>query len=132
MRRGILVKIALVLLLFSGSALVGCASHRVSFTVPDGPGEKTIQLKASSFAFKPNEIIARQGDRLVLQVENTVGIGHNLTMEDPQGNLLFSLVLPAGQTLKRELDLPQSGEYLFYCDKPLHSTMGMTGRIVVD
>jgi len=111
--------------------LSGCAAPQVSFNVPAGSGEKTVVITARSFAFEPNEIFARQGDRLLLRVHNNAGIGHNLTLRNPQGKVLFSLDMAEDQTLARSLELTEAGDYPFYCDKPLHATMGMKGRIVV-
>jgi plastocyanin len=122
---------AAILFLLAGLlATTGCTQHKVSFSVPGGKELKVVQMTASSFRFEPDDILARVGDRLLLQVKNVAGIEHNLTVEDPQGNVLVDLPLPAGQTVSEELELSQPGEYRFHCGKPLHSTLGMEGRIV--
>ena len=36
----------------------------------------------------------------------------------------------AGQTESGEVTLSQPGVYRFYCAKPMHTTLGMSGRIV--
>jgi plastocyanin len=111
------------------AVLAGCAGSKVSVSVPPGTGEKRIAVEASSFDFEPNEILARSGDRLLLEVENTSGMDHNLTVLDPGGEVLLSRHLPPGQKVPIELTLEQPGEYPFYCDKPLHPSLGMKGTI---
>jgi len=46
-------------------------------------GEKTIEIKASSFNFEPNNIRASQGDTIILNVTNISGNKHNFTIKDP-------------------------------------------------
>jgi len=116
---------AVILTLF----LIGCAGQTVSFTVPAGAAETTVALEASSFRFAPNAIEAHAGDRLLMRVHNVAGIGHNLTVEDPGGRVVLALDLPAGKTTEGRLALEQAGEYRFFCDKPLHGSMGMSGTI---
>lgn len=107
----------------------GCAGPKVSVSVPEGTGEKRVAVEARSFGFEPNEILARSGDRLLLEVENTAGIDHNLTVLDPAGEVLLSRPLPAGRKVPIELNIEQPGDYPFYCDKPLHPSLGMKGTI---
>jgi plastocyanin len=111
------------------AVLAGCAGPKVSVSAPAGTGEKRIAMEASSFSFEPNEILAHSGDRLLLEVENTAGMDHNLTVLDPAGEVLLSRHLPAGQKVPIELNLEQPGDYPFYCDKPLHPSFGMKGTI---
>jgi plastocyanin len=128
MRR--LVEIAAIFGLLVLLALAGCAPSKASYTVPAGPEAKVIRMTASSFRFEPNEIFARSGDRLTIEVKNVAGMEHNLTVQDPEGIVLLDLTLPAGQTQSAALELAKPGEYRFYCGKPMHPAMGMTGRIV--
>lgn len=128
-RQGEIAAIFGFLMLF---VFAGCATSKSSYTVPTGSDIKVIQMTASSFRFEPNEILARSGDRLTLEVKNTAGMEHNLTVEDPQGKVLLNLALPAARTQTAALELTQPGEYRFYCGKPMHPAMGMTGRIVAD
>lgn len=109
--------------------LVGCAAKGMVFEVPDGAGEKEVALKASSFAFDPAVIKARQGDVLLLKVENLAGMDHNLTINSPAGNILASVALPAGKTVTVPVTLAESGTYAMTCDRPMHTTLGMSGRI---
>jgi plastocyanin len=110
----------------------GCSATTVSYAVPVGPGEKIIAIEASSFAFSPNRITVPAGSKLQLMVKNSAGMDHNLTVEDTAGKHLLELALPAGETATGSLTLEQKGEYRIYCDKPLHSSFGMQGTLVVE
>jgi len=121
------------LLGFLGLTLVvaGCAGPPKMATVPSGPGEKVIQMKASSFDFDPNVIQAHQGDRLVLVIRNTADTTHNFTVKNPSGEVLVTKDLPENSTVRVDVPLSQAGKYPFYCDKPFHAVFGMKGRLVV-
>jgi len=118
----------------AGALLIvaGCAGPKKVVTVSPEVGEKVIRMKASSFDFDPDVIRARQGDRLVLDIENAAGIHHNFTLKDPSGEILVEKDLPKKETVRVEVPLTQAGEYPFYCDKPLHATFGMKGRVLVE
>jgi plastocyanin len=110
----------------------GCASRQPQVGAVIVQGEKTIEMKASSFNFEPNNIRASQGDTIVLNVTNISGNKHNFTIKDPNGKILQSVDLLPNKTEHVKISFPEQGTYTFYCDKPLHSTMGMTGSIEVD
>ena len=107
----------------------GCAPKRAAYQVP--PGEAEVAVEARNFEFKPNLIQARAGEALVLKVKNVAGMGHNLTVFDPQGKSLANVDLPAGQTTEIRLPALTAGVYPFHCDKPLHPSFGMKGEIRV-
>lgn len=109
--------------------LTGCAGKGSMFEVPAGGGEKEVSLKASSFAFAPAVIKARQGDVLLLRVENLAGMEHNLTVKSPDGEILASVTLPVGKTVAVPVSLAASGTYALTCERPMHTTLGMSGRI---
>jgi plastocyanin len=112
--------------------LSGCAGRKQAVNVTAPPGQKvSVEMKASNFAFDPAVITAQKGDILVLHVTNVSGEAHNLTVKDPSGNIMKSEDIPAHQTITMEIPLPTAGVYPFYCDKPLHATLGMKGRIEV-
>jgi len=120
--------------IMAGTLLIiaGCAGPKKVVTVSPEVGKKIIQMKASSFDFDPDVIRARQGDRLVLVIENVAGIHHNFTLKDPSGEILVDKHLPEKETVRVEVPLTHAGEYPFYCDKPLHATFGMKGRVIVE
>jgi plastocyanin len=118
---------------FSAIALAGLlAGCRTSPTVRQvQPAEQSVALEAGSYYFRPNVLqVARPGS-LTLQIGNVAGVEHNITVEDPDGNRIAGMDLPAGQTVSLALRLDQPGTYDFHCDKPFHSLFGMRGRIEV-
>jgi plastocyanin len=109
---------------------VGCAGLQPPVEVPSGLGKKqTVTVTASSFEFRPNHIVARAGDALTLELNNSSSMTHNFTIEDPDGNVLTSVDLPGEGAVQVPIPLKQPGVYEFYCDRPMHSTLGMKGRI---
>ncbi len=115
-----------------GLLLTGCSGPQQTVKVSPEIGEKVIAMKASSFDFNPDIIKARQGDRLVFEIENVSGFEHNFTLKNPAGEILIARDLPEHEIVQVELSLAEPGEYPFYCDKPLHATFGMKGRLIVE
>jgi plastocyanin len=112
--------------------LSSCAGPEQVFKAGAPAGQKVrVEMKASSFAFDPDVIEAKRGSTLVLHVTNVSGVGHNITVKDPAGNVLKSQDIAPNESITVEIGLPNSGIYPFYCDKTLHSTFGMKGRIEV-
>ncbi len=119
-----------MVLVVLGLAAVGCAP--VS-TVEDRArkvraGEEAISIEAGSFHFRPNRILASAGENLHLKVKNGSSLAHNLTVETPDGKVILSLDLPAGETRLGTSRLPEAGKYILYCDK--HRTFGMKGVLI--
>lgn len=109
----------------------GCAGKEIVFEVPESAEETVVSMQASSFSFDPTVIKAHQGDILLLEVENLAGMAHNFTLKSPVGEIITSVTLPAGQTVAVSVTLAESGIYLYTCDRPMHTTLGMSGRIEV-
>ncbi len=93
-------------------------------------GEEAIPIEAGSFHFRPNRILASAGSRLRFKVENPTSLAHNLTVETPGGKVILSLDVPAGETRLGTSRLPDTGEYVIYCNKPGHRAFGMKGVLV--
>lgn len=110
----------------------GCTATSIDYAVAGGPGEQVVVIEASSFAFAPNRITAPAGSQLLLTVTNSAGMDHNLTIEDAADRHLLELALPAGATVTAGLTIDQPGEYRIYCGKPLHSSLGMSGVLVIE
>ncbi|MGO9379586.1 MAG: cupredoxin domain-containing protein [Dissulfurispiraceae bacterium] len=109
--------------------LSACAGLQQQVTVDSIEGDKTITMEVGSFKFTPNNIKAYQGDKVAINIVNVSDAGHNFTLEDPQGQIIRSVDLPSKQTVKVRVTLTEAGEYVFYCDKPFHSSFGMKGQI---
>jgi plastocyanin len=131
MDRRIISTLAALVCLALVSGALGCAEKASSTATATaaGYGVKTVEVRASSFAFEPSTIMARQGDTLRLRVTNMSTSGHNITVQDPDGNILTSQDIPDGGTIETQIVLPRSGSYEYYCNKPFHSTLGMKGHI---
>jgi plastocyanin len=112
--------------------LAGCAGQKRTVNVATPAEEKVqVQMKASSFHFDPDVIVARQGQTLVLNVTNVSGERHNLTVKDPAGTIMKSQDIPGHASITMEVPLATAGVYPFYCGIDLHTTLGMKGRIEV-
>ena len=112
--------------------LAGCAGQKRTVNVATPAEEKVqVQMKAGSFHFDPDVIVARQGQTLVLNVTNVSGERHNLTVKDPAGSIMKSQDIPSHASITMEVPLATAGVYPFYCDIDLHATLGMKGRIEV-
>lgn len=109
------------------TACAGTPDGQGTFTLP--AGENTAALTAKSYSFSPESIAARAGETLVLQVENSSGSDHNITIEGPAGRTLRSVDLPARERIPVTILLEKTGRYRFYCDQPYHTTLGMEGEI---
>jgi plastocyanin len=123
-----------LLSVFLGLVLLvsGCANKSKVVTAPLGAGEKIIEMKASSFDFYPDIIRVRQGDQLILLINNAAGMEHNITIENPGGEVLFTQNIPEGEVVRVEMSLTEVGDYPFYCNKPLHPLLGMKGHLEVE
>lgn len=112
--------------------VAACASQQPPLTIVPAKGEAVVAVKAFSFKFEPDTVRAHKGDVLIFQVENMSSTVHTFTVKDPAGLIIRSVFLSAGQTTSAKVDISATGIYEFYCDRPLHSSLGMKGRIVVD
>ncbi len=117
------------LILASLMLLASCAGPRAVYRVPAGAEEKTVRMTATNFDFEPEEIKARQGEVLILQVKSRSGTEHNLTILDPDGRKVIDVDLPPEITTEVRLPLTEAGTYRFHCNKFMHATLGMRGRI---
>ncbi len=111
--------------------IFGCAVRQPQVEPVAVQGEKTIDMKASSYSFEPNNIKANQGDTIVLNITNISGTKHNFTLKDPGGKIIHSVELLPNKPEHLRITFSEKGAYDFYCDKPFHSTLGMKGRIEV-
>ncbi len=111
--------------------ILGCASRQPQVEAVLTQGEKTIDMKVSSYEFKPNNIKANQGDTIVLNITNISGSQHNFTIKDPGGKIIHNVELLPNKTEHVRITFTEKGTYDFYCDKPFHPTLGMKGRVEV-
>ena len=132
MAKGFAKRLLELILLSVLLVTVGCAGLGAPVTAPSSEqGKRVIDMKANSFEFQPNNVKLPEPGALTLTVENISDAAHNITIKNPEGQVLKSVDLPAEKTVSVTVDLPASGKYEFYCDKPLHATLGMKGQIQV-
>ena len=113
------------------SLLAACSSLQTPVITDQSKQKQTVRIQADSFKFAPNNLVTYQGDVIVFSIESISDSTHNFSLEDPGGKVLQNVNLPARKTVEVEVTFSELGTYKFYCDKPLHSTLGMNGQISV-
>ncbi|HYG88824.1 MAG TPA: cupredoxin domain-containing protein [Azospirillum sp.] len=104
-------------------------------------------VKLDEFSFAPENLVFERGQPYRLNLENIGQRSHTFTSEGffkdiavrrvttPQSTIetpaLVNLDVPAHQTYVVEFVPVAAGTFDLECDKPLHSTFGMTGKITV-
>ena len=102
-----------------------------------------IEVDLSNFKFEPATLHMRQGQSYVLTLRNRAHGGHSFTSTkffaaaevDPAGPARVhegEIEVPGGGEVKLTVTPKQAGTFPFHCDHPLHSLMGMSGKIVVE
>src|SRR5271169_1350373 len=85
------------------SLLFACSTLQKPLIADQGKENQTIQIKASSFKFVPNNLVIYQGDIIVFSIENISDSSHNFTLEDPAGKELQNIDIPARKTINVEI-----------------------------
>jgi plastocyanin len=111
--------------------LAGCTTLQPQVALSGKETEKVVELKAESFKFLPNNIKAFEGDTILFHIENSSDSSHNFTITNPKQQTINSVALPAKKTVDIKVSFTEPGVYEFYCDRPLHSSFGMKGRVEV-
>lgn len=118
----------IILTIFIATLLLGCGNQEQSTTNQD-ESIQTVMIKANEYAFEPNTIEVKPG-KIKLVVENTGKRMHGFAIDE------FGIKenLSPGQTIEKEIEVKESGEFKFYCTV-LCGTMsdhsGMTGKLIV-
>jgi len=153
-------RIGSMLLLLLGSAMLAACepatpTPAVSSSTPEPSGQmtadwsrvETVSLTLSDFHFTPNQLELRQGRPYRLHLVNASTSAHTFTsapffksiaVRRPApgtggGVLVSPDGIEVGPGEQKDLDFVAvtPGSYDFECSKFLHSTLGMTGNIVV-
>jgi plastocyanin len=106
------------------------------------PAPDRVAVALNSFAFSPATISLVHGHPYVLELANTASGGHDFSAPaffaaaqiapgDRARIGKRGIEVPSGQTVTIALTAPKPGHYRLRCTHFLHSTMGMTGEIVV-
>lgn len=80
------------------------------------------------FRFNPNELTAKVGETLKLNIVNEGSLVHDFVIEETGTT---SGELSGGESKVIEVTFQQAGEYDFICTVPGHATAGMVGKITV-
>ncbi|MGA2027035.1 MAG: cupredoxin domain-containing protein [Syntrophobacteraceae bacterium] len=114
------------------AALAGCADKgKVQTAAPMSSGGSIITIEADSHKFSPNKIQVEKPGLLGIEVRNVSRSQVNFTLKDIHGKILKSIDPHPGGSVIVNVELPEPGVYTFYCNKALHSTLGMHGQITV-
>ncbi|HWE48033.1 MAG TPA: cupredoxin domain-containing protein [Caulobacteraceae bacterium] len=107
------------------------------------PGEQTVNLTLSSYAFTPKIIHLRHGAPYRLRLTNTSGKGHDFAAYElfeasrvaPEDRSKIDdgkVEVSKGQSVDVRFTPTKPGTYKIKCTHPFHAMLGMTGEVVVD
>ncbi len=94
--------------------------------VVENTGE--VQLNASNFTFKVDEIKAKVGEDLVIMVTNDSGT-HDFVIDELK---ISTGIIPEGETVEVIIPTDKPGTYEYYCSIGKHRELGMKGTIVIE
>jgi hypothetical protein len=110
--------------------LPACADKEMAYTLPLNE-VRVVPVQLAEAGYTPSLIEAQQGDRLLLQVENMAARTHYLTVKNPRGGFIRSVVLPAGETVMIPLLLTEGGIWSFYGEDSVQGPVNTRGTIGV-
>ncbi|HST35726.1 MAG TPA: cupredoxin domain-containing protein [Allosphingosinicella sp.] len=100
---------------------------------------RSVEIRLSNFDFTPSAIHLSAGQPVVLRLVNTAGGGHNFTApeffaaaREVHGPVQRGRIEVAGHQSVDIRLTPARGSYRLRCTHTLHTSFGMTGRIVVE
>ncbi|MEX0383473.1 plastocyanin/azurin family copper-binding protein [Spiribacter sp. 1M153] len=90
---------------------------------------RTVEVRASEFAFEPNQLRVEQDETITLKLVNAGSLSHNIHLagadirtETIQGGGSDTITFTAGT----------DGIVSFFCNVPGHKQAGMEGEIVIE
>ena len=122
-----IIKLFILIILLS-TLLLGCGNQEQNTNNQDD-SIQTVVIKANEYHFEPDTIEVKPG-KIKLVVENTGKRMHGFAIDE------FGIKenLAPGQTIEKDIEVKESGEFQFYCTV-LCGTMddhsGMTGKLIV-
>jgi plastocyanin len=123
----------------SFSRLASAAFLAVLVASPALAQPQAITIGVYSFGFSPKPIHLRAGQPVTLTFVNQSGHGHDFTAPEffaasaiSAGAAPGGKVALAGHQTKTVTLTPRAGSYTAHCSHFLHSSMGMTGQIIVN
>ena len=123
----------------SFSRLASAAFLSVLVASPAAAQPQAITIGVFSFGFSPKPIHLRAGQPVTLTFVNQSGHGHDFTAPEffaasaiSAGAAPGGKIALAGNQTKTVTLTPRAGTYPAHCSHFLHSSMGMTGQIIVN
>jgi plastocyanin len=112
----------------TGPAVSGPAATAAATATAPAPAGT--EVRVLDFTIDPLELSVDAGT-VALAVTNDGPTVHNLTVRDPDGEVLFGtrdLREGASESISDKL---QAGEYVLFCSLPGHESLGMKGTLTV-
>lgn len=103
----------------------GEGGHEETSEVADGARE--VEVRASSFAFDPDELTVTAGEDVAI-VLTSEDILHDFTVDELDAHV----VAEGGETATGGLRAEEPGEYTYYCTVDGHREAGMEGTLLVE
>ena len=124
--------------ILGAAALAGATFILPAHDLAAQPAKPTVTITLASHYFQPNPIYLAGGVPVHLVLQNKSGKTHDFTAPEffrtaqiqagsaPGGKI----TLEKGRSATIDL-IPRRGTYRLHCSQPLHTMLGMAGKIVV-
>ncbi len=93
----------------------------------DGNGG-SITIETPGMSYDPDEVTINAGEDYEFTIDNTDGQIHTFTIDE----LDVNIEVAAGESDSATLNVPDAGEYTFYCTVPGHRESGQEGALIVE
>ncbi len=116
----------------SSSTAAETTSSTAASTTTGGGGGATVKFEADpsgALAFTQTEVSAPAGNDTI-EFDNPAELGHDVVIEDSNGNEVARTDVITGTTTTTTADL-QPGSYTFFCSVDGHRDAGMEGTLTV-
>ena len=125
-RSGLAVLAAVVVL------ATACAGDEANTDDLVAAAVRTIEIRASEYAFNGDPGVIRAGDMVEFAVDNVGQIEHNLEVLSAAGRSLGRTErIPAGSTASVTVTFDEPGTYRLICDVDDHLSRGQSATITV-
>lgn len=112
--------------------LAACGGDDASTASPSAVAERTIEIRASEYAFNGDPGVITAGDTIEFAVANVGQIEHNLEVLSAAGRSLGRTErIPAGSAASVTVTFDEPGVYRLICDVDDHLSRGQTATITV-
>ena len=97
-----------------------------------GSGDKTFNVTATEFEFKPNKFEAKVGQKVTFKVTNKGTVEHNFVILSPDSSQeLTKMTTQPGETKALEFTPAEATTYPIDCNIAGHKEAGMVGELVI-